>query len=301
MNVLRLVAIFVSISLLFVAANVQAQVPPRAEQPHQDVFDCGVGNCQTLNPVTRKAKAERASNYRVLLMPGCVAGSIPQDLEAMNREAEKVGFRLSRNDTAYDFTVRINCGTEQARICGAVTIFCLNRGFPYTPDVEISDILSSYPATTRLSILLHEILAHAVSTWNEQYCVGYETAGICLGLTRFTPAPGWVDFMNTGANSRHGIEVIERERWERTMYVLVQENPQWTGSEWRFDPLYLGYLRSLRLDTPDGTWHDDSGRLVWGDVDPSWMGRWNALMQCWVGPESMLCSGLWIAAKVPLP
>ena len=79
------------------------------------------------------------------------------------------------------------------------------------------------------------------------------------------------------------------------------ENPQWTGTAWRFDPLYLGYLRSLRLNTEDGEWYDDFGRLVWGDLDPSWGGRWNDIMKCHVGPESMLCSGLWIAAKVPLP
>lgn len=78
-------------------------------------------------------------------------------------------------------------------------------------------------------------------------------------------------------------------------------NPCWTGSEWRFDSLYMGYLRSFRPNNSCGNWYDDSGRWVWGDCDPSWGGRWNALINCHVGPESMLCSGNWISARIPQP
>lgn len=265
-----------------------AQVPPRPEQPHPDVFDCGVGNCQTLNPVTRKAKADRTASYRLITMPGCVAGTIPADLVALEAELQKVGFRLVRDDTTFDFTTRINCGTEQARICGSVTIFCLNRGFPYTPDVEISDILSSYPAITRLSILCHEICGHAIATWNEQYCVGYETTGICKGLTRFTSAPGWIDFMNTGPNSRHGIEIIERERWERTMYRIVQQYPFWANGRWWFangrstDPAYGNC----------GGWYNAANQLVLAEC-ADWGGRY---VKDGAAPET----GVWLHYGTPV-
>lgn len=203
-----------------------APPPPHPSQPHGDIFSCGVPDCGLYNPVTVKGRAQRTVNYRLIVMPGCVQGSIVSDLEAIRIELQDaVQFRFVRNDGAGDFTIRVNCGTDQVRICGSVNIFCLGRGFPGIADVEMSDIMYSpvvWPEITRLSILCHEVCGHAIATWDEQYCKGisYPAGHICQGLARFTPAPGWVDFMNTGPNSRVLFNEITFGRWERTMYEL---------------------------------------------------------------------------------
>lgn len=230
LGVLSVAAAFLITLIILSSSLTEAQAPacygtyeaPCA--PHPDLFSCGVQTCDVFSPVTQKAKAQRTVGYRLLIMPGCTAGTIYQDMAALETEMQtKVGFSLVRNDAAYDFTVRQNCGSEQIRICGAVNIFCLGRGFPYVADVEISDILSTYQPITRLSILCHEICGHVAQSANEQYCLGTETMGICRGLALFSPAPGWRDFMSTGELSRHGFEAIEIDRWARTMYALTQE------------------------------------------------------------------------------
>lgn len=221
--------------------------PPRPEQPRPDLFSCGVQTCDAFNPVTIKARAQRTASYRLKLEPGCVAGTIPADMVRLEAEAQKVQFNLVRNDQLYDFIVRINCGSEQIRLCGSVNVYCLNRGYPYSADVDISDVLSSYFDVSRLSILLHEIIGHAIGSWNEQYA----TCGSSCG---FAASPGWRDFMNTGPDSRHGIEAIELERWERTMYPLAQVPPP---------------------PPPCGL----------GPVDHSWGGVWNSCIGRWIAPN----------------
>ena len=252
--------------------------PPCA--PHPDLFSCGPQTCDVFNPVTIKAKSQRSINYRLLIMPGCTAGTIYQDMAALEAEMQsKVGFQLVRNDAVYDFTVRQNCGSEQIRICGAVNIFCLGRGFPYVADVEVSDILSTYQPITRLSILCHEICGHVAQSANEQYCLGTETAGICRGLARFTPAPGWHDFMSTGELSRHGFEAIEVARWERTMYPLqaaCESDPCWDGTRWRF----VGGW-SFEPDAGCGNWYDQFNNHMWGECDASWGGRYSPYLKVW--------------------
>ena len=276
---------FTLIALLVILAfapsrELAAQVPPRTEQPAPDIFQAsGIANMQTLNPVTVRGKAQRTASYRLLTMPGCVAGTVPGDMTTLASWLQDVNFSLVRNDAAADFTIRINCGNEHIRICGAVNIFCLGRGFPYVPDVEISDLISNWPQITRLSILCHEICGHAIGTWNEQYCTGTETAGICKGLTRFTPAPGWIDFMNTGENSRHGFEAIEVARWERTMYplqVACESDPCWDGTRWRF----VGGW-SFEPDAGCGNWYDQFNNHMWGACDASWGGRYSPYLKVW--------------------
>ena len=279
-----LIALALILAAFLLVSESRAQVAPRPEQPHPDVFDCGVANCQTLNPLTIKAKATRAATYRLILMPGCVSGTVPSDMLLLEGWLREVGFNLTRNDTAYDFTNRINCGTEQIRICGGTNIFCLNRGFPYVPDVEISDIISQWPLATRLSILCHEICGHAIGTWNEQYCLGSETTGICKGLTLFTSAPNWRDFMNTGELSRHGFEAIERERWERTMYTF--QVPTCDGGRIDWGATYDICRNLLVGDGPwdfnliTGTWQDKQGASEWC-CQQSYGGIYNRRLDVW--------------------
>lgn len=269
-------ALFIVGLFLIIRAPAEAQAPPpRAEQPHPDVFSCGVPNCQLYNPTNMEAKETHAIQYQLLVMPGCVAGLIESDLEKLRLELdEAVRFRFERNDAASDFTIRVNCGIGQFNICGSVNIWCLGRGFPGVADVDASDIMYSpvlYPEITRLSILCHEICGHALATWNEQYCLGTETTGICKGLTKFANAPGWVDFMNTGPNSRHLFESIELERWARTMYQVVQEFPYWDAAaeRWRFED-----GRSFHPNSGCGEWFNAANQRTMAQCDDAWNGRY---------------------------
>ncbi len=261
---------------------VNAAPAPRPEQPHTDQFQqAGYGNLALLNPVNQKGLlSAHTVTYRLLTMPGCTAGSIPNDMQRVEAEAQnKLHFSLVRNDASYDFTVRINCGSEQIRICGAVNIFCLGRGFPYNDDVEMSDILSTYQSDTQLAVPLHEIVGHALATFNEQYCLGTESTGICRGLALFTPAPGWVDVMNTGPNSRHGLDAIELERWSRTMYNVLG------GSSAGFDPFTGRWFQEngWSWEPASGNWFNPAGVAEFSQCDQNSL-RWDFLIRRWTVP-----------------
>ena len=277
---LLVIVIGIALSL---ADKTGAQVPPRAEQPHPDQFQYNGESLAIYSTLHSKAKSTRAAAYSLTTISGCTSGVIPQAMQRVEAELSKVGFALTRNDARPDFVVKIGCGSEQIRQCGAVNIFCLPEGYPANNNIWLSDILSSYASDTQLAIPLHEVL-HAVAVWNEQYCTGTETTGICRGLTLFTPAPGWRDVMNTGELSRHGFEAIEVERWERTMYplqVACTADPCWTGIRWLFSNGW-----SFEPDSSGcGKWFDTAGRLVWGACDNSWGGRWNEAWRLWFGRD----------------
>lgn len=235
-------------------------------QQRDDIFPCdgcriidqdgnGIANMQDLNPTTLKAKATRAIAYRVLVMPACSAGSIPADLEAMNRHVADVGLglALSRNDGASDFNVKIDCGLEQIAKCGGVNVYCLPDGFPYVTDVYLSDVMSSYQPESRLSIPLHEILGHAIGSWNEQYA-------LCGASCGFASTDGLRDVMNTGPLSRHGLEAVELARWQRTMWSLAPVcvgDPCWHDARW-------WWQSGWSVDPATDTWYDPRGRAYWG-------------------------------------
>lgn len=284
----RIVLFALCVIFVTAASRTIASVPPRPEQPHPDIFQvAGITNLQDYSPLHQKAVTVRAVAYRLITMPGCSTGSIPNDLLLMADDLRaKTGFNLTRNDSVYDFTVRINCGSEQIRICGAVNIFCLGRGFPQDSDVELSDILSTYQPLTRISVPCHEICGHALEVANEQYCVGYETSGPCQGLTQFTPAPNWVDIMNTGPDSRHLLGDIELERWARIMYELAAPEPC-SGPTDQFGNVWDSCLAKWRR--PDGRLYDPAtgqeflpdGTLEWSACNPDRL-RFNAYLPVWM-------------------
>ena len=253
----------------------EKQPPCDPAQQRPDIFPWSGGNLQLYNPVTVKALAQRTINYRLLTMPGCTSGTVPSDMVRVEAEAQKVKFALVRNDQAYDLTVRVNCGSEQIRYCGSVNVFCLGRGFPYNPDVEISDIISTYYPDSRLSILLHEIMGHAVQTANEQY----QACGASCG---FAATPNLVDFMNTGPLSRHGFGPSELGRWERIMYPLTTcvGDPCWDSARWQFSKATcpIGDPGAIACSwapapAPWGTWYGPDGTALWDYCDPTWNGR----------------------------
>ena len=281
---LLVIVIGIALSL---ADKTGAQVPPRAEQPHPDQFQYNGESLAIYSTLHSKAKSTRAAAYSLITISGCTSGVIPQAMQRVEAELNsKVGFRLTRNDAQPDFVVKIGCGSEQIRQCGAVNIFCLPEGFPANNNIWLSDILSSYASDTQLAIPLHEVL-HAVAVWNEQYCTGTETTGICRGLARFSPAPGWRDFMNTGELSRHGFEAIEVERWINTMYLLAiiptcgrgDTDPSWGGvwdscvGRW-FAP------NGFSVEPGSWTWWNPQGQPEWtaGNADRL---RWNIQIGAW--------------------
>lgn len=264
-----------------------ADVPgPRPNQPHGDQFSApGFSNLAQFNPLNDRVKARQPVFYRVTVMPGCSAGTIPQALFALEGEAygKLQQYRIERRDVAPDFTVFINCGSEQIRLCGSVNTFCLPYGFPLNVDVSISDILSTYQPITQLAVLLHEIMGHALATWDEQYCKGNEAVGnICYGLTLFTPAPGWHDFMNTGAESRHGFEAIELERWSRTMFNVLL-----TCETLGFDPCTGRYFMPDRWswNPANGDWHNPFGEPEFSACNQDGL-RWAYRIERWAVPAS---------------
>ena len=221
----RLLTLALIVGALIFAFSLSTEIssaeppPPRPEQPRPDTFQWNGASLQPYSPVAVLSKANRAASYRIVVEPGCVAGTIPDDLARAEAEFLKVGFLLYQVDATASFIVHINCGSEQIRICGGVNIFCLNRSFPYSSDMDISDVLSTYYPETRLAILMHELM-HAIATWGEQYA-------LCGADCGFAASPNWRDIMNTGPLSRHGLETIELERWARTMYELTVPLPEW--------------------------------------------------------------------------
>lgn len=207
---------------------------------HPDVFQCGTGcDMQLLNPVTQSAKADHVTTYRMITMPGCNSGTMYQDFANMDAYvSETVGLTMLRVNTGYEYTVRVNCGNGQITTCGSIFIFCLGRGFPYSPDIDMSDILSAYTVESKLAIPLHEVVGHAHGTWDEKYCKGpTDPRPVCIGKARFDPAPNQVDFMNTGADSRVGFTKLTLDRWAATMWSLTQvcnSNPCYDGRFWQF-------------------------------------------------------------------
>ena len=124
--------------------------------------------------------------------------------------------------TGHDLTIRANCGTGFVNVCGPAAIACLGRGFPYVNDIDASTQMAAFYDVSQISIWLHELLGHALATWHEQYCLGSEAFGNpCAGRTQFSATPGFVDFMNTGPDSRHIWPQNDVDRWERSMYVLA--------------------------------------------------------------------------------
>lgn len=267
MKKLAVVLFLIGLALLILPSPAGAIVPPRPEQQRPDIFPCGTGcNLQDYNPTTIKAKATRSIRYRIVTLSGCRTGSIPAMLDRMNREqAPMVGLDLGIDNVHYDFTVYISCGLTQINKCGGTNVFCLPDGYPYNTDVYLSDVLSDWDEGSQVGIPDHEIIAHGVSTWGEQYA----SCGASCG---FQPTPNLVDFMNTGPLSRHGFGAIELERWERTMWLLsapappyqdCTTYPDWPGTTSCFWPALGEWLWTIPLNGHDSLWR-------WSPAAPQW-------------------------------
>lgn len=224
----------------------------------RDVDGDGDRDMQDLNPTNIKAKANHEVSYRVVTLAGCNTGVVPDDLQNLvEPEFDEVNFTLTRNDRVYDFTIYVSCGLTQVAKCGSVSVFCLPDGFPYNTDIYISDVISGYTLASRLSIPLHELM-HAIGTWNEQYAE-------CGASCGFAPSPNWIDFMNTGVQSRVGFTENTLDRWDATMYPVI-------------DGCDLGKpnVHGHRYDNCYGIWRADDGNFFYfNDLAGVWMWNWS--------------------------
>lgn len=248
----------------------EASVPPRSGQPHTDTFIVsGYGDLQQANAVTQKAKATRVVTYGYRVASGCIGGSILSDFQFVVQDVfNHWHLQITRDDNNSDLDIVVNCGNVQIANCGSVTIFCV-MGKPFygpfnKPTASISDILNTYPVLTRHSILCHEVCGHAILTWNEQYCLGGETIGVCRGAPQFTSTPNWADIMNTGPESRHDLTIIEDERADRTLYAILLAcssigYDECTG-RWR-------YADGWSWEPSTGIWYDPLNRARFGSCN----------------------------------
>ena len=221
---MRYLIIIIFFSLVFVA-KVSADPPPVSpNQPSTDQFTIpGYGNLDKYNPVSAALRQTGITRWSVSYRAGC-NGEAAFDgmVAAMVNSNETFGTLWVFDPINPQLRILVTCGTEFASYCGGgVVIACLGNGFPYVLDTQVSSTLTTFFALSQIAIWLHELVGHAQSTWDEQYC---KQAGTPVGCTgQFAPAPNWVDIMNTGPLSRHLLGQTEIDRWARTQGVRSQE------------------------------------------------------------------------------
>lgn len=202
-----------------------ADPPPAAwNQPRPDIFPSGVAAHPSLDyysTLDDKVETQATVLWAFDVQSGCSSVGLPGAQGAL---ALMMADLYSNTNTASiyvassdrpDLTIKIRCGATAAAegVSGGV-VGCLCYGFPYTNDIAINDVITTYPQVTQVSILCHEYCGHALSVWNEEYCPGYDASLGCTGL--FAAVPNWVDIMNTGPDSRHYWGPTEIARWGRT-------------------------------------------------------------------------------------
>lgn len=216
------------------------------------------------------------------------------------RPGETPDIRHTAASTAF---VEAKCGSGSYTAC----VFLLNN--LTVPAFYKAPLMLTYGAVGRAATIRHED-NHAFTRSCDQYRGGcprasdgvWESEVVCTGNPDTLMDCGGAAITAT----RFDYETLLLAYPPSTPFLQVQmpppcENPCWNGDTWEFDPPYLGYLKSFDPDDGCGRWFDVRNRLVWGGCDPSWDARWNDLMKCWVGRESLFCSDLWFAGKVDRP
>ena len=243
-------------------------------QPRTDQFQYQGQSLDIYNPLSRKVRNEGIVNWDYRVEPGCSGGGILGQTigQAMGNIYDETGtiFVYQDPDRPIDLTIRDNCGVAFTAICGTGAAACLGRQYPYVLDIDFSQDVASYYELSRVSVVLHELMGHALATWNEQYG------------SNLQPSPGWEDFMNTGVLSRHLVQDIERNRWGRTMGAPA---PQRYGYD-----RAGGYLWFCGLDARA------SGVFVWGlgsynlgsDIKPTTEGCYGIGIEGWL-EDPVIC------------
>lgn len=179
-------------------------------QKNSDQFMYNGMNLDDYNPLSEKVRETGVVFWAYQVEPGCKEGGIGKNVQAAMDDlwANTGVVSVYVSDGTQDLTIRINCGTSFAAVCGGGSVIgCLGRGFPYNLDIDLSDRMADFYDLSQISIVCHEYCGHALATWNEQYLLDGS----------FGTNPGWSDIMNTGVESRHYLAGIELARWARTM------------------------------------------------------------------------------------
>lgn len=264
----KILAIFAGVTLALSSTVASADAPPPdPAQRNADIYEI-VGypspKLQTLNPLTQKLKnGAREVRYRYIVMAGCSDGNMRSTLAiALESTTRITGVKFYEDNSVYDLTIRANCGVSFTNICGSGgAVACLGRGWPYVNDIDISTVMATFYRDSQVSIWEHELIGHAMGTWNEQY----------LFDGSFGNTPGLVDFMNTGPNSRYDWPENDVNRWWRTMWIPLtvvppcDTDPCWDGTYWT-------WKSGWKVNPVTDQWFDPLGRLYW-NAREWWGGR----------------------------
>lgn len=194
--------------------------PVCCNQPAPDLFQYNGQSLDPYNPLSAKVRQTGVVRWQYQVVSGCADGLGPVIGRAMGNIYDETGvaFVYVNDGSPVDLTIFANCGVSLYAICGQVTgVNCLGRGFPYDLDIDLNTDILTYYDQSQVAVVLHELMGHALATWNEGYCLQAGSPAGCTG--QFGAVPGYVDFMNTGVDSRHYIGNSERARWGRTQGV----------------------------------------------------------------------------------
>lgn len=221
---------------------------------------------QQLNPLTQKLQAgTRIVTYSYVVVPGCSAGNMQQTLfESLNDAQDVIGVEFVPVSLGADLTVRATCGVDAANVGLTGGAICdLYPGWPSKSQVNCSTTMATFYDLSQKTIWSHEIVGHALATWNEQY----QLDGF------FTPTPNLEDFMNTGELSRvEAWPQNDKDRWIRTMYPLIEPSPWGVCSE---DHWVCWNVDAGEWIAKDGWAFDPStGIATFHRCDTDWCGYW---------------------------
>jgi hypothetical protein len=267
----------------------EAANPPNPAQVNPDVYACcGLpsvfagwtpGDLSTLNPITVKLRAGiRSISYSYIVVPGCSDGNLYDNLQVvLRRTTELTGVAFPKVSSGADVSIRSTCGVDAANVgvTGGV-IGDLYPRWPYESTVNINTIMATYPDITQQSIWCHEFCGHALGTWDE----GYKKDG------SFGSVPGFIDFMNTGPDSRYLWPQNDVDRWERTLFTLpvaVTCTPVYAG--WDDCVNRYRFLDGFSYEPSTGRWWNPDQTPEWEPCNQDSI-RWNLVFGFFAPPGS---------------
>lgn len=229
----------IGVVLLFLVLSLPASADPGpaySNQPRPDLFPSGVPshpNLDYYNPLHKQLETSGTVLWDYKISTGCtdqsdygepsIGDSIKAAMDNEYAEFGNVYIWARSAGVRPDITLSVLCGANGTSTLGSGVIGCLCGGnalngqtgfvsYPYSDDIQFLGDMRNYYDVSQISIVLHELF-HAIATFNEEYCAGYDANLGCTGL--YAAVPNWPDIMNTGPDSRHLIGDIERNRWGR--------------------------------------------------------------------------------------
>lgn len=210
-----LLALVAGLAIGITASQVNAANPPQPNfcgskpncQSNSDQFMYAGKSLDIYNASGAALRVSGVWTFSFQNINNCSGNLRPALNEAIRQAAAE--FQIFFQESSTGIPIYGNCGSDFVAKCGAGAAACLGRGYPYNVSIDFdSPTVSTYFFVTQVSVVLHELIGHAMATWNEQYNI---SGCLCSN--------GTFDFMDTGPGSRHGIfdGGPEIARWQRTM------------------------------------------------------------------------------------